>query len=1054
MDGFFYLSAMENTLTRLNASAGSGKTYSLVKNYLATLLKSSNPKKFRQLLAITFTNKAVAEMKGRILETLEELSSYNQEADMPAMLDDLVVMTGLSSEELAQKAQFILKNILHNYAGFDVVTIDTLTHRILRTFSKDLNLPASFEVSLDQQSLTALAVDALIARAGQEPEITKTLVNFALEKADDDKSWDIARDLNDIAQLLHKESDSKAISLLKEVSLKDFRALDRSIRNYIKRLEVQIQEVAQNLLELFNSLQLEQKHFNRGSFYKFIVQASVAPDSLKLSDAKWKEDIYSHAFYTKAQAEPIKGVIDTYQSEFISVFETIKKLHYEVKLRRLFTSKLTPLSVLGLIQKELDLIKEDENLLLISDFNKIIGQSLKDQPAAFIYERLGERYTNYFIDEFQDTSVLQWSNLVPLIENALSSLSQDSTPNSLLVVGDPKQAIYRWRGGEAEQFIQLGTEAHPFALPFNQETLDTNYRSYEEIIAFNNHFFSHLATVFDHPAYAQIYTQDNNQGTNHRKGGHVSIEFIEAKNSEEAHEVYPQKIIEIISELKSEGRPASDICILTRSNKDGAHIAQTLVENDIQVVSSESLLIQSSPVVVFLHAMLYMFQHPDEASYRLEVLYFLGDHFEIEELHQFYAQYIDMPLPEFIDNLSLHSIQFSIVFYESLSLYERLEYLIRVFQLQKKSDVYVVSYLDQAHQYALKNNGHIAGFLSYWEGKKEKASIAAPLQKDAVVLMSIHKSKGLEFPVVIYPYADSDLYRTMGEHHWYPLEEEGYGDFMNLMVPHSSLLEHINETTQSLYADRRNKQQFDAINVLYVALTRAVERLYVLSRFRESVQKINTYNDLLLNYLKTQNLYQEGTLIYTFGTPKKYTPPKEETSSELLSIPFTSTSKEDLGIDIALQAAFLWDDNLQDAIGYGNLIHAVMAKIKYRSQVPIAIQEAVYEGLISAKDAQNLVNIVHAMVSHKALSSCYKEENIVYTERAILSSSGHYYIPDRVEIHPDGAATLIDYKTGVRDDKHAQQLLTYKDLLREMGFDSIKSLLIYVTETVEVVEIL
>lgn len=1040
---------MENTLVRLNASAGSGKTYSLVKNYIATLLKSSNNNKFRQLLAITFTNKAVAEMKNRILETLEHLSSYDGE-DSPAMLEDLVAITGLEPNYIAQKAKSILKSILHNYAGFDVVTIDTLTHRIIRTFSKDLDLPSSFEVSLDQQSLTSLAVDALISRAGQDVEITDTLVNFALEKADDDKSWDIARDLNDIAQLLHKENDSKAIALLKDLSLNDFRSLEKSIKKSIKKLESEIQEIAQNLLDLLKSLNLEQQHFNRGSFYKLIVQATEEPEKLSFTGAKWKEDIHSHAFYTKSQPEVIKGIIDTYRLEFINVFETIEKLHFEVKLRRLFIAKLTPLSVLQLIQKELDLIKEDENLLLISDFNKIIGESLKDQPAAFIYERLGERYTNYFIDEFQDTSVLQWSNLVPLIENAISSLSQDGSPNSLLIVGDPKQAIYRWRGGEAEQFIELGTDTNPFPASFLQETLDTNYRSYEEIINFNNSFFSHIASVFEHPAYKKIYSQDNSQNINHKKGGYVSLEFIEAENVEEAHEIYPQKIIAIISEIKSEGRPASDICILTRNNKDGVRIAQVLVDHNIEVVSSESLLIQSSPVVVFLSAVLHMFQHPQDPSYRLEVLYFLGDHLKIEALHQFYSEHIDTSLSDFIDSLLTYNIQYSISEYESLSLYERLEFIIRAFDLQDKSDAYVVAFLDQAHQFSLKNNGHIAGFLSYWEEKKEKASIAAPLQKDAVVLMSIHKSKGLEFPIVIYPYADSELYRTRGEHHWYPLEDEIYGDFKSLMIGHSGVLENMNDTTRALYTERRNQQQFDAINVLYVALTRAVERLYLVSRFRESTNKISTYNDLILNYLRSKNLFEEGKLTYTFGTPQQYTEPQDVERVSTLKIPFTSTSKEDLGIHIALQATFLWDEKAQDAIGYGNLIHEVMAKVAYRNQEELAVQEAIYEGLIPASEKDHLLDKIKSIIRLPELTACFKEENQVYTERMILSSTGHYYIPDRVEIHPDGTATLLDYKTGVRDVKHKQQITTYKDLLVEMGFNIEHSFLIYINDTVDV----
>lgn len=1038
---------MENTLTRLNASAGSGKTYSLVKNYLITLLKSTNPKKFRQLLAITFTNKAVAEMKSRVLETLAELADYKEGDLKPTMLDDLVMASGLTPEIVRQKANEILGQILHNYAGFDVVTIDTLTHRIIRTFSKDFGLSGNFEVSLDLQSMTALAVDALIARAGQDEEITQTLVDFSLQKIDEDKSWDISYDLNEIAQLLHNENDAKAIKLLKNKSLADYKKLDTDLSKFTQGVYAKMQELAIGLLDVLDTLGLEQRHFSSGYFYKFIVQARETPEKLLFTGAKWKSDIASYDFYKKAEKQEIKDTIDTHKAHFITVFETLRKLFYQAKLKELFRARLIPLSVLQLIQRELDIIKEEDNVVLISDFNKIIGQSLKDQPAAFIYERLGERYSNYFIDEFQDTSVLQWSNLIPLIDNAISSLSMDGTPNSLLIVGDPKQAIYRWRGGEAEQFMKMGTTTQPFTLPISQDTLDTNYRSHEEIINFNNGFFTHLASVFEHPDYQNIYVQDNNQHTNHRKGGLVSLRFTEAQNNVDDEEIYPEKIIEIIEEVTAGGRPKSDICILVRSNKDGAHIAQVLTQRGILVVSSESLLIASSPIVVFINAVVSMLQHPDDPAYRLEVLYFLGEHLGVDKLHHFYAYHIDLGIQEFFDSLDLREIHFKIDQYESLGLYERLEYIIRSFSLQSFCDAYVIAYLDLAQEYALKNLSSITGFLRYWEEKSEKASIAAPAQNNAVLLMSIHKSKGLEFPIVIYPYADSKLYRTQGEHHWYPSSDES---FETLMISHAATLEHIDETTLALYQERRNQQLFDAINVLYVALTRAVEQLYVVLRFRESKEGTSTYNDLFIQYLKAQGMWEGEQRNYTFGSLASSTTIDADTSTETLTVPFTSTSRNDIGLEIAMQAAFLWDEKREEARGYGNLVHAIMAKVKYRSQEKIAVEEAIYEGLLSKIESKKLLEVITAITNHPALTACFDPKSISYSERAILSSTGHYHVPDRVEVHPDGSATLIDYKTGVREKKHIQQLITYSDLLKEMNFNVTTRLLIYINERIEV----
>ena len=1042
-----------NTFTILNASAGSGKTYSLVKQYITTLLKSSNPSKFRQLLAITFTNKAVAEMKSRILETLEDLSNYDNGTIKPAMLDDLVISTGLDAQKIALKSGGILKRILHNYAAFDVVTIDTLTHRIIRTFAKDLDISGSFDVSLDQGMLSAQAVDGLIAKVGTAPDITKVLVDFALEKADDDKSWDITRDLQEIARLLHNENDLKALELLKGKTLADFNKLAKHLSSQIALLSGEQQQLGKQLLDFIHSLGLDQKSFASGYFYKFILQVAEGKQGLAYSGSGYKDHIEEYTFYAKSQKDDIKSIIDAHRLEFVSTFLKLKELSGQQKMYQAFRSRLIPLSVLQLIKKELEIIKEDENVLLISDFNSLIAKSLRDQPAAFLYERLGERYTNYFIDEFQDTSVMQWHNLIPLIENALSSEAQDSVVNSLLLVGDPKQAIYRWRGGEAEQFIDLSKEETPFPIAKQVEQLGTNYRSRAEVIAFNNAFFTHIARHFDQPSYASIYKNDNTQKFNSAEGGYVSLDFIEYQKKEESHELYAGRIVEIISEVISQGYLHSDICILTRNNSHGTEIAQHLEDQDIQIISSESLLVATSPEVQFLHAFITMLYVPDQKEKRLPVLYYLAALLNITTKHAFYNSLIHGTLDDLLKNLEIHNYSINRTYLESLSLYESIEYLLRAFRLEEKTDAYVLAYLDLVYSYSQKNSDGLLGFIDFWEEKKEKASIIAPEQDNAIQLMSIHKSKGLEFPIVIYPYAESEIYRTRGEHQWFPLLGKDIQDFDVLMVPHSGSLSEFGETGTQLFDQRHNEQQFDAINVLYVALTRPVDRLYVISRFRESVKANNTYSDLLIDYLQTQKLWNNDQRSYTFGSLTTKEINEKLVSSETLSLQMISTAKEDLGIQVITQASFLWDEEKQLAITYGNLIHELMAQVYDRADLDNTLDEALWNGIITEENRETLRLLLGKIVDHKELLNCYNQESTIYNERTILSSDGTFHIPDRIEILPDGQAILIDYKTGQKNDSHRKQINFYGTLLEEMGYTIKNKFLIYVDTVIEIIAV-
>lgn len=994
-------------------------------------------------------------MKSRVLSTLHSFALYakDPEQSYPTMLEDIAKDLKTTPIEIAKRSDDILKNILHNYAAFDIVTIDTLTHRILRTFAKDLGLSGNFEVSLQVKEAYEKAVDALIEKAGTDEAITHTLIDFALEKADEDKSWDISFDLNKIAALLTKEQDREAIANLSTKSLEAFKSLKVLLKKRMTTLEKEMKQAATQALEKVHEQGLEKMNFNRGYFYDHLSKLASDPRLINF-DAAWKQDIEGYSFYTKSAKDSVKESIELLKPFLITVFLNTKNSFLTFARLQEFYKKLTPLSVLHLIHKELENIKEEENLLLISDFNKHIYTYLKDQPAAFIYERLGERYTNYFIDEFQDTSVMQWENLVPLISNAIESESQDQVVNSLLLVGDPKQAIYRWRGGEAEQFIALSQKHSPFSIPdIEIQPLDTNWRSHEEVIHFNNDFFSFLAQELSIAGYRDLYASDNNQKTNFRKGGLVSLHFVSAKTAEEMEPLYLEKILHIIEEVAQQDIPLDMITILTRKNSDGARIAQFLATQNIKVVSAESLLLSSSPMVDFLQAFLLGIIFPNRPETTVIILEYLAIRFDVEDPHHFIATWVHEPTSAIFEMLSSDfNINFSLQVFNELPLYDGIEYLIRALHLYEGGDAFLMGYLDAVFEFTQKDSSGLSGFLAYFEEKKDSLSVQATAQRDAVQIMSIHKSKGLEFPIVIFPYADSKLHPGHDEHHWLPTDPAEFGGFEQLMFPHKQSLANDGELGAQLYDDRQGQQQFDAFNVLYVALTRAVERLYVVSRFRESKSKPQSYGQLFAHYLRQKDLWVDEHQAYEWGSSKGFQTPKT-TPTQVHDIPFISSAKEDHEIQLITKAAFLWDEKRQEAISYGNLIHELMGRILYRDQGERIILEAIQEGLLTKEESIAVSTIIHNIMNHDDLIALYNPKNTVYNERPILSADGDTHIPDRLEITPSGAMTIIDYKTGIPQENHEFQLDRYTKVLSAMGYEHPTRKLVYVNTEITVLNV-
>ena len=1039
-----------------SASAGSGKTYTLVKEYLQILLRHKDIFYFQKVLAITFTNKAANEMKERVLDSLKCFATGHSSD----MLQDLIKETELDAAIIQKKSHRIVEAILQNYSAFNITTIDSFTHRIIRSFAYDFGLSMDFDIEMDAISLLQEAVDAVIAKIGLNQELTKALVRYSIQKSNEDKSWDISRTLNQFARILLNESDTSQFKEISDRSFSDYTQLQKDILKQLSFLKKEVIAIGKTGMEILEANDLQNECFSYKmlpNFYNALVNNNDV--SKTIQDGKLFKRFEENTLLKKSVTEQQLNAFEDNYHQFYELYLNSEKIYSKISLLQLFKEGIIPLAVLSYIHESLEQIKSDNNIRLIAEFNELIFQKIQDEPAPFIYERLGEKYQHFFIDEMQDTSVLQWKNLAKLIENPLSQEN-----GSLLLVGDAKQAIYRWRGGDSEQFIDLANPSinKTFHIPKKVADLETNYRSFTEIIDFNNCFFQQISGLMQNASYTEIYKGGNKQKKTNKIGGYVQIGFLKKeKDDPDADIIYPKKVLETIQNLDS-GFEWKDVCVLVRKNKEGVAIASYLNEHGIAIISSESLLLASDQKVNFLINLLQNLLQKDDKKIRLKVLDFLYQHLEIKgEKHGFFSGLVHLSETDFYNRICSYNIGFQVSKFHQKTLYDAIEYSIRAFKLTQTSHAYLQYFLDVILAYQTKNGSDIIGFLQYWEQQKEKLSISMPEGKNAVQIMTIHKAKGLQFPVVIYPY-DLNIYREVDPKIWYPIREtEKFQGFKKMLIPYKKDLQFTDELGASLYQNRRATLELDSYNLLYVALTRAVEQLYIITDYKinkKGDENTDYFSGLFIHYLKAKNHWNNEQLIYSFGEKERIILSKNEKQDcqkdrieTLTASTFISSDISDHQVVLAAQSTVLWDTEQEKAIAYGNLLHEILAQIKTKDDVENALQQFIRQGLINNTELDEIRQKLVSVVTHHKLKKYFEHNLSVYCEREILTSDGSIIIPDRLVILPEKKAIIIDYKTGAVEKKHRNQIQQYADVIMEMGYEVSKQLLVYIGDVVTII---
>ena len=1024
-----------NSFTIYNASAGSGKTYALAKVYLKIILAS--PQNFRKILAITFTNKAVNEMKHRILNSLFEFSKTNSIENASPLFKDILNETNYTFVELPALGKLRLKQILHNYAFFDISTIDKFTHRLIRTFAKDLKIPQNFEVVLDVDLLLQEAVERVISKAGEDPVFTKVLLDFALEKIEDDRSWDIAFDLLKIGKLIFDENNADHLKHLKQVELEDFLKLQTHLKKETKHLEKKIVELASKALEIIVASGLDFKDFPRETLpnhFKKIQAGNFNPTQL------YNNKLEDNLIDGKIVKATIKDAPQDLAPQLLAQYQAIKEVIYKRGLYANINRNIIPFALLNAIQKELKIIQEEKDQLSISEFNTLIAKEIKDQPAPFIYERLGEKYRHYFIDEFQDTSQMQWENLIPLIGNAMEGEDELGTTGSLFLVGDPKQAIYRWRGGKAEQFLELAThQSHPFTVKSELVTLPKNYRSYAEVINFNNNFFQSISPFLENEIYQEFFKIGNTQETNQKEGGYVNISLLEEDSDEE----YATKTLDTINKCLEQGYTYSDICIIIRKKKHGLLLADFLMQHRIPVVSSDSLLLSESAKTIFLVQLIRYMVQPTELEIQYEILNFLSE--GKKDKHAYIYENLGH-----LDEHLLAVYGFDASQLRQTSVFDGLAYAIKIFDLIPSSDAHLSAFMDLVFDVEQKYGSDMQSFLDYWEKKGNSASISTPENIGSVQIMTIHKSKGLEFPVVIFPYANSNVFEEIDPKLWLPVNKDEFLGFSEVLINKKQEVQEYGEIESLLYTIDHQKLQLDAFNLLYVVLTRAVNALFIISANnldKKGAHNPNYYSGLFIHFLKSIDAYQQDKLSYDFGD-FSLNEVKEHTITDQLTIPYIYTNKNRADFKILALAGTLWDEGLDVAINQGNVIHYILGAIYTTTDLNRAIQMALQKGLIKEQEVKEIKEIVKKVILHKDLNQFYEKGIEVLNERDLLMADGTIQRPDRVVIK-DNHATIIDYKTGEQNPKYHHQLNTYAESFSNMGYIIDHKIIVYINTEIE-----
>lgn len=1045
----------------MKASAGSGKTFNLAKTYIRLLLTDEERYSYRHILAVTFTNKATDEMKSRILKELHLLAKSPKESPY---FEELV--SAFESEnELRKRAETVLCDILHDYGAFAVSTIDRFFQQTLKAFSREIGQFATYQVELDRESLVSESVDRVLdSLSDDNKDLLQWLTQSVMDDLEKGKRYNLENNLKTVAMTLKSDEHRAAVEEYgideeKEYSKENLARMKKALSRVMTSFAKEVREAAKAFVNAAGEEGLANEDFSRKCFNSVYLRAASEP---KDEPAYPSATIFKNCedfskWFRKADLQryaSLEGRLMPLLRRYCGIFtEKYKVYSTASKISKI----LNELGIAGDLDREFRALMKEKNVLSLDDSNVILRNIIDGTDAPFIYEKLGVRFEHFLLDEFQDTSRIQWDNFRPLIENSVAQGKEN------LLVGDVKQSIYRWRGSD---WRMMANEVQGEFSECEVETLGSNYRSLRNIVEFNNGFFEYASAVLDGMAgdesgfkVRDIYS-DAGQFVKSKSPSDGSVDVVFCDKDDEL-----QAILDAVNKVHDAGARYGEITVLVRSNKHGSDVAMFLMDNGVSVISDDSLHLKSSAV----------------ARQVVSLLSSVGN--EDDTIGSFLAKELDINVAE----LSCRSL---------LDLCEQLLRILkdRDPELFESETQYVQALMDFVQDYVSVNGNAIDGFLKAWQEADPK--ISSPSDPESVRVMTIHKSKGLEFQHVVFPFAEEiGLFRS--EKHWTRpsvegTELEGIADGV-----YNVLLSKPSKEDSLFQVGSQKELQFqfvDNINTFYVALTRPVRGLTVIasnppekitaaivpvaSKAAEHVPTaastvppcdFTDFSQILyaylygygeaLGYSKEES---EDRMVFSKGDIYNYssTERKADGISELMpgfpSFPL-NLSEEDECADVrergrlkfsADSIDFFCDEVRNEARLNGTVLHGILSEVIVPEDLPDAVKHAFEAGEIDAGQEDEYLNILTQRISaHPDWFPVDSAE--VLNETGLIDTDGESYRPDRVLIK-DGKVTVIDYKFGEKNRSYQRQVARYADIYHRMGYSEITPIIWYVlTDEVE-----
>ena len=1059
-------------LTVYKASAGSGKTFTLATEYIRLLVE--NPQCYRNILAVTFTNKATEEMKMRILSQLYGIWKQLPESDK--YLQNIQEKTGLAPNVISERAGLALNNLTHNYNYFRVETIDTFFQSVLRNMARELDLTTNLRIGLNDYQVEELAVDQLIEDLTTTDVMLQWILKYIMENISDDKSWNVIAQIKKFGQNIFKDY-YKEVSITLEQKMGEagfFENYTTCLRDLRKAAEEYMKEIGESFFDTLegeglNVDDLSSKQRGIASFFNKLRKGTFDPSIITTTVANHLENIEKWCPKTNPRRDAVLQVVESSLIQILKCAVEAQEKQWKIfQSSNLTLRHLNQLRLLSSIEKKVRELNETENRFLLSDTQQLLHSLIDGSDSPFIFEKIGTQLQHVMIDEFQDTSTIQWQNFKVLLAETMSH-----EDGSNLIVGDVKQSIYRWRSGDWR--LLNGIENQFNSMLMEIKSLSTNYRSTRNVIDFNNTFFRHAAKV-EYQALEELECDEREQlekayadveqkvPDDKKDEGRVTIELLP---NNEYQESVLEHTVEYVRELIDAGVSQKDIAILVRYNNHIPLIAQYFLENlpEVSIVSDEAFRLEASSAVCLMIQALHLLLHPDDQLTKAAIVKTWLCTVQGKELTDDQFMIAGNNFDEYLPEAYIAHFDELL----TLPLYELAEKIYSIFQLHRLEGqgAYLCAFYDHLANYVNENTTDIQSFLTEWDENLSKKTIQSD-ETNGIRLISIHKSKGLEFDHVIIPYCDWTLEKYSDNIIWCKPNEAPFNDLPIAPIDYSPKM--MGSIYEKEYLHEHLQNTVDNLNLLYVAFTRAAKSLYVVGK-RGAKNSRSALIELCLP-LVAESMPEaqlegmennEAAIVFEYGTCQTSQPelPSQNNEKES-SNPFLQKS-EAISVSIRTYDSkvnfrqsnrsrdFIEGEDIDQQRRYiqaGSILHEIFSTIQTEKDIPEALQRLQFEGILYDEEmtAERITSMLRKRLSDPRVASWFSPRWTLFNECTILSVEDgevHEHRPDRVMT--DGNEWIVvDFKFGHPDPEYHTQVRRYMDLLSSMGHQNIKGYLWYV----------